>query len=45
MRNRVVAVCAATQLLVGVTATAQIRDVEVTGGRLSGVVTDGIAAF
>jgi para-nitrobenzyl esterase len=45
MRKRVVAVCAATQLLAAVTAGAQIRDAEVTGGRVSGVVTNGIAAF
>ena len=45
MRKRVVAVCAATQLLAAVTAGAQIREVEVTGGRVSGVVTNEIAAF
>ena len=45
MRKRVVAVCAATQLLAAVTVGAQIRDAEVTGGRVSGVVTNGIAAF
>jgi para-nitrobenzyl esterase len=32
-------------LLTGTSARAQVRDVEVTGGRVSGVVTIGIAAF
>ena len=45
MRKRVVAVCAATQLLAAVTAGAQIREADVTGGRVSGVVSNGIAAF
>ena len=44
MRKRIVAACAAMQLLAVVTAGAQIREVEVTGGRVSGVVTNGIAA-
>lgn len=37
--------CAAAQLLAAATAGAQIREADVTGGRVAGVVTDGIAAF
>ena len=36
---------AAVGLLLVTAANAQIREVEITGGRVSGVVTGGIAAF
>jgi para-nitrobenzyl esterase len=35
----------AVQIVMAATADAQIRDAAVTGGRVSGVVTNGIAAF
>ena len=40
-----VSLVATVVLMLGSAVDAQVRDVEVTGGRVSGVVTDGIAAF
>ena len=46
MRQRLLAAAlTAVLLLAGGPAYAQIREVDVTGGRVSGVVADGIAAF
>lgn len=45
MRQSFLAALTVLLLVAGGPAYAQIREVDVTGGRVSGVVTDGIAAF
>ena len=39
------AACAAVILLLGAPAGAQVRDADVTGGRVAGAVANGIASF
>jgi para-nitrobenzyl esterase len=45
MRKLIITACVAAQLMTGARASAQIREVQVTGGRATGVVTNGITAF
>src|SRR5688572_10463566 len=45
MRKQIITACVAAQLMTGAQASAQIREVQITGGRATGVVTNGITAF
>jgi para-nitrobenzyl esterase len=45
MRNIAIALCVLVESLIASPAQSQIREAAVTGGRVSGVVTNGIAAF
>src|SRR5262245_58260071 len=45
MRTRLAGLLMAAQFVIVTTAVAQVREAAVTGGRVSGVVTDSVAAF